>query len=130
MRGLRADGFSGFVRFQEIDGEVVPREPGVYVVLRVATATPMFLEVSPAGHFKGRDPTVPVSDLRAAWVPGAKVVYIGKAAAGRSGRGLRKAFDRVPTSWRGEAGGALGWTLHLAALRSRRACGGLEARLG
>ncbi|MEV6661545.1 hypothetical protein [Nocardia fluminea] len=88
------DGFDGFMSFFELPAADVPAEPGVYVVVRRADTTPVFLPVSPAGWFKGKDPTLPLAELHAAWVPGEPVLYIGKAAAGQSGkRGLRKRLD-------------------------------------
>lgn len=40
---------------------------------------PRFIEVSRGGHFKGKDPSVKINALRDKWVPGASIVYIGKA---------------------------------------------------
>lgn len=69
----------------------MPRGAGVYLVARPEPFEPSFLESSSAGWFKGRNPSVSQSDLAAAWIPQAVVVYIGKAATGTSGRrGLRK----------------------------------------
>jgi hypothetical protein len=51
----------------------------VYVVLREPTRPPKFLTINPGGHYQGKDPTVPVATLKAAWVPGAHVLNIGKA---------------------------------------------------
>ena len=59
--------------------------PGVYVVVR-RHEPPSFLDVSPAGHFKGKDPTVPVAELAALWVPGTRIVYIGNANLGSDGK--------------------------------------------
>jgi hypothetical protein len=47
--------------------KVVP-EGGTYIVLRVTDAPPVFLSISPAGHFKGQDQTVPLADMKANWV--------------------------------------------------------------
>jgi hypothetical protein len=91
---LEKVGFRGFVTFDRLTSPEVPKAAGVYVVLRPSTSTPVFLPSSPAGHFNGLDPSVGVIVLEHAWVDGAAVVYIGKAAAGKSGRrGLHKRLD-------------------------------------
>jgi hypothetical protein len=89
--GLLARGFVGFERFKRIDLTLVPPLPGVYVVLREKDSRPVFLDRSPAGWFKGQNPTVPVAELEAAWPDSAHCVYIGKAGSGApGGRGLRQ----------------------------------------
>jgi hypothetical protein len=80
-RGLEAVGFIGWRtwdKFRSNNGDV-PNGRSVYVVLRESTGLPRFKPVNPGGHFKGQDPTVPVAILKDAWVPGASVLYIGKA---------------------------------------------------
>lgn len=63
------------------------------MVLRTDTSSPSFLAASTAGRFKGRDPSVTAEALGSAWVDGAEVVYIGKAA-GRGGLKRRLAAYR------------------------------------
>jgi hypothetical protein len=84
--GLRAGGFEGFVSFAELPMANVPHTPGVYVVLRDADDEPVFLEASPAGWFKNRDPTVARANLERKWLAATPVVYIGTATGGTNGR--------------------------------------------
>ncbi|MBF6321568.1 hypothetical protein OG935_25395 [Nocardia cyriacigeorgica] len=85
--------FEDFVRFAELPDVVVPSGSGVYVVVRPTGPPPVFLPASPGGWCRGpdRDPSLPVTELVDAWVPGEPVLYIGKSDARPSGRrGLRR----------------------------------------
>lgn len=80
-------GFQGFLPVAALRADrlrAVPERPGVYLVLWPGWERPHFLPQSPAGPHKGRDPSLPVADLRKAWVRDASVLYLGKA--GGSGR--------------------------------------------
>jgi hypothetical protein len=80
--GLIAAGFEGFVTFAALRADMfagVPAAGGAYVVLREDATLPPFLSTNPGGRFKGKDPTVAQIELQACWVPGAQVLYIGKA---------------------------------------------------
>lgn len=76
---LEAVGFNGWRHFRDLPLAAVPAKRGIYVVFRESLDPPTFLARSPAGHFKGRDPTVPVATLTAKWVEGAHVMNIGMA---------------------------------------------------
>ncbi len=79
------------------------------MIYRVTTTVPRFRRVSPGGHFKGRDPTVDRQALLANWVPGAGVVYIGKADKLRTRlRAYLRFGQGVPI---GHWGGRLIWQL-------------------
>ena len=78
---LRTEGFHGFVSFEQLrsgDLDRVPESGGVYVVVRGMPARPVFLDSSPGGRFKGKDPTELVDVLQAKSVEDADIVYIGK----------------------------------------------------
>ena len=80
-RALTNDGYVGWTPFAALrqrSTAVIDEDGGTYVVVRVTNGPPTFLRESPAGHFKGENPTVPVQQLRANWVAGARVLYIGK----------------------------------------------------
>jgi hypothetical protein len=116
-RDILADrGFSGFVPFSKLNEHGVPLAAGVYVVVRPDLSEPKFLPRSPAGHFKGRDPSVSLDALADAWVDAAMLLYVGKATQGQSGRrGLRKRLDEYGRHGAGEAighwGGRYIWQL-------------------
>lgn len=74
--GLRAMGFAGGVSLMRFGGRICPKSPGIYLIWR-PRAPVRFLEESMAGRFEGRDPSVSDAVLRANWVEGAEVVYIG-----------------------------------------------------
>lgn len=93
QKTLAERGFRGFRPFRELPDSNVPTGHGIYVVLRTDTSLPSFLPTSPAGHLKGRDPSVTADKLVGAWVEGATVVYIGKAA-GQDGLSQRLATYR------------------------------------
>lgn len=79
---LREMGFRGFHTVSQLHRSrclEVPVERGVYVVVRDTEAPPEFLARSGAGRFRHQDPTVAVDELKAKWVEGAQVLYIGCA---------------------------------------------------
>ena len=94
----------------------VPVGAGVYVVYRDTDEPPAFLERGRAGHYKGKDLSVPTAVAEWAWVSGARVLYIGKAALGSSGRrGLSKRLNEYRRFGTGEPvahrGGRYVWQL-------------------
>ncbi len=97
--GIADQGFGGFLTVNHLRASrlaEVPKDPGVYVVMRPAAGRPTFLRTSAGGWFKGVDPTVPVSVLEARWITSSEVLYVGKATAGRSGRsGLQKRVGQL-----------------------------------
>jgi hypothetical protein len=108
--------FVGFLPFSALDLSDIPTLPGVYAVLRTSDALPTFVETSPAGHFKGKDPSASIETLAAKWVDGPQVLYIGKATSGSAGRrGLQKRLDDFRRFGAGEAvnhpGGKYLWQL-------------------
>ncbi|MGH2755360.1 MAG: hypothetical protein ACRDLB_13155 [Actinomycetota bacterium] len=75
-------GFRGFVPFDELlAGRLaeIPTAPGTYVILWKHSQPPTFVAESCGGHFKAKNPKVEVDTLVRHWVPGASVIYIGKA---------------------------------------------------
>jgi hypothetical protein len=104
-RELQAQGFSGFVTFAELWESwlsLISKEAGVYAVLRESETPPRFLDSSPGGRFKRKDPTVPISTLETKWVRGAHLIYLGK------GDNLQRRLKEYARFGRGEPVGHWG----------------------
>lgn len=80
---------AGGVRFADLLTADIPTEPGVYTIRRTSTEDPIFLAANDGGWFKGKNPTLPVERLESMWVPGAEVVYYGKAGGSGGSATLR-----------------------------------------
>jgi len=112
--------FEGFTGFQTVahyreNMRQIPQEPGVYVLLRDTDKNPDFMVTGSGGHFKDRNPNVSLRELDENWVPGAKVVYIGKAGGSGSSATLRGRLDQLLKFGAGRKighwGGRLLWQL-------------------
>jgi hypothetical protein len=93
---LQRRGFVGYAPISTLDPEPpeVPRQSGVYAVVRTEEDVPRFLDRGGGGWFKGKDPTVPPEQLAREWVDGAQTLYLGKADSLRSRVGLLARFAR------------------------------------
>jgi hypothetical protein len=109
---LARDGFVGWLTFGQLRADNlarIPTEGGIYVVLRKSARPPGFLKQNPGGRFKGKNPSIASAALKANWVDGAKVVYIGKANALR--RRLNEFARFGAGAPIGDWGGRLIWQL-------------------
>jgi hypothetical protein len=110
IKSLKDSGFEGFQTVKHLTetscADVVD-SMGVYMVLNTEP-NGSFLEESIGGHFKGRNPTVPVSELRMNWVHESEVVYIGKAGGFNSKATLKKRLRQYMRFGQGAAVGHWG----------------------
>ncbi len=111
---LEDDGFEGFrtVARLHADGcQEIPNDRGIYAVARESLDPPTFLPRSAAARFRDTDPTLPIPELEGFWVPGAQVLYFGRARGPgvrsllrqRVKRYLRFGHGRHVAHWGGRA---------------------------
>jgi hypothetical protein len=114
IASLRGAGFGALHSIDALQQErfrSIPTLPGVYAVVWTHAETPGFLAQSPAGWCKGKDPTLPLSELVSAWVPDSEVLYIGMAGGAgtratlrsRLSSYLRHGMGRRAAHWGGRA---------------------------
>ncbi len=93
--GLEAVGFGLAHPIDDLNLAEVPREPGVYIILRSREEGEVaFRSPGSAGRFGDREPNVEIAELEAGWVNGADVLYIGKANELRQRIGLLQRFGK------------------------------------
>lgn len=93
-KDLEVNGFVGFKTMQELmaNNACVPKEKGIYVVIRESNNNPTFLIQGTGGFFKGSDPNVSIDVLKNEWVEDTDIIYIGKAGGAGSKATL---FSRI-----------------------------------
>lgn len=104
--GLESIGFSGFITFADIREPralAMPKERGVYVVIRRGEGTPTILPSSP-----GKGGSYDVAVLAERWVIGTPILYIGKADGSRGIHQRLKQYARRGSS---HTGGRAIWQL-------------------
>ena len=108
---IKEAGFIGFKKMGElfIDSSSIPKIKGIYLVLNPNYKKAEYLQIGTGGHFKGKDPNVSLSVLKANWVENTKVVYIGKATSLRAR--LRQYFSFGQGKNIGHYGGRLIWQI-------------------
>ena len=76
VSGLRKLGFVGFRSIESLRKRVhlIPFEQGVYLLVRKVNLPPKFLSIGTGGHFKNKDPNVPIRRLKNEWVSDATIV--------------------------------------------------------
>ena len=113
--GICLDGFSEPISINDLhrsrcDG--VPSTAGIYLIARTSDCSPTFLSKSPGGWFKRKDPSYSPDLVQANWIPGARVVYVGKAPGRKGLKGrLCQLLDFGCGKPVGHRGGRLLWHL-------------------
>jgi hypothetical protein len=110
---IKEAGFFGFVRIEDLYNSgysSVPERGGVYLILRVSDAKPVFVSKGTGGYFKGKEPNVSIDELKSNWVDGTCVMYIGKSSNLRKRVSAYVRFGHGKNV--GHFGGRLIWQLY------------------
>ena len=113
---IKKAGFIGFKKMSElfIDSSLISKIKGVYLILNPDKKFE-FLTVGTGGHFKGKNPNVPISELKANLVDNTIVIYIGKAGKNGSKATLQSRLKQYFSFGQGgnvgHWGGRLIWQL-------------------
>ena len=89
---LKKIGFVGFKTIRDLMGSCkdIPKDMGVYIVLREKEDFPVILEKRPFSRQENKYPSYLKTDLEEQWVKGTHIVYIGKAGGSGMKTGLNK----------------------------------------
>jgi hypothetical protein len=98
-------GFEGFLPLVKLPVKNVTPKKGVYIVLRPNADAPyVLLDHSPLAPYA-------LVELEERWIPGAPIVYIGKAGTPTSKGGLKSRLRPYSRKARGHSGGRSIWQL-------------------
>lgn len=88
---IKKNGFKGFKTVADLweNKKEIPKEMGVYLVIDPNFKETEFVTPGVGGFFKGKDPNVPIPELKLNQVSNAQVVYIGKAGGSKVKATLR-----------------------------------------
>ncbi|MBZ9631607.1 hypothetical protein LB465_12525 [Salegentibacter sp. LM13S] len=117
IEALKKNGFKGFKSVEELNlnPQLLPNQKGVYLVLNISDKKTEFLEKGVGGFFKGKDPNLPIAELKRNWVEDCKTIYIGKAGGLSSNATLRSRLKQYLKFGQGKNvghyGGRLIWQL-------------------
>ncbi|MEH7388546.1 hypothetical protein V7147_24580 [Bacillus sp. JJ1521] len=97
FKSIKDYGFEGYIPVSQLmqNHSIIPHNRGVYMVLYTPNDSPEFLNKGSGGFFKGKDPNVPIEELKDNWVNDAKVIYIGKAGGGKSAATLNSRINQL-----------------------------------
>ena len=114
---IKQAGFTGFIPINTIfdDTSQIPKLRGVYFIIYLENNPPTFLSTGTGGHFKGKNPNIPISELKNNWVENTKVIYIGKAGGSDSSATLQSRLRQYLRFGQGKPvghwGGRLIWQI-------------------
>lgn len=114
---IKSKGFKGFKTIRDLwtDKSDIPDIKGVYLLLTPTPDRPTFINPGVGGYFKGKDPNLPIDQLKDNWVTGSQVVYIGKAGSLTGQSTLKKRIKQYLRFGQGKNvghwGGRLIWQL-------------------
>lgn len=94
------DAFFSAITIKNCD---IPEKKGVYLIVdNIKKRKAKFVYPSPAGWFRGKNPSVEETKLKEKWVDGADILYIGKS------NNLQRRMKQHINFWSGKATGAWG----------------------
>ncbi|MBW8001377.1 MAG: hypothetical protein FVQ80_05080 [Planctomycetes bacterium] len=117
IEAIEKAGYKGFTTTKDLaisECKDVPKVKGIYFVLNTIEKC-HFLTESVGGHFKKKNPTVALSELKSNWVEDTIVIYIGQAGGGKSNATLYSRLKQYMKFGQGQPvghwGGRLIWQL-------------------
>jgi len=114
---IKRNGFVGFRTMQELfaDSSPLPSTKGIYLILKIDSKEPTYLDIGTGGHFKGKNPNVSLQELEKNWIDKTIVIYIGKAGGESSKATLKSRLKQYFGFGQGRSvghwGGRLIWQL-------------------